>query len=71
LLGEQLNSIFFKCILCLPFGIADNSDIIKLAPFVLEVEVMCFIIAMIIFLQQRISLYALLVGNVVGWVLWR
>lgn len=28
---------------------------------------MCFILAMIIFLQQRISRYALLVGTVVGW----
>ncbi len=32
---------------------------------------MCFILAMIIFLQQRISRYALLVGTVVGWGLWR
>lgn len=32
---------------------------------------MCFILAMIIFLQQRISRYALLAGTVVGWGLWR
>ena len=32
---------------------------------------MCFILAMIIFLPQRISRYALLVGAVVGWGLWR
>ncbi len=71
LLGAQLTSIFFKGMLGLPFGIADTSARIKLAPFGLAVAVMCFILAMIIFLQQRISRYALLVGTVVGWGLWR
>ncbi|VDY44788.1 purine permease ybbY [Salmonella enterica subsp. enterica serovar Daytona] len=63
LLGAQLTSIFFKGMLGLPFGIADTSARIKLAPFGLAVAVMCFILAMIIFLQQRISRYALLVGD--------
>lgn len=43
----------------------------QIGPFGLAVAVMCFILAMIIFLQQRISRYALLVGTVVGWGLWR
>lgn len=71
LLGAQLTTIFFKGMLGLPFGIADTSVKIQLAPFSLAVGVMCFILAMIIFLPQRISRYALLVGAVVGWGLWR
>lgn len=65
--GRAADLNIFKGMLGLPFGIADTSARIKLAPFGLAVAVMCFILAMIIFLQQRISRYALLVGTVVGW----
>lgn len=56
LLGAQLTTIFFKGMLGLPFGIADTSVKIQLAPFSLAVAVMCFILAMIIFTTADLAL---------------
>lgn len=71
LLGAQLTAIFFKGMLGLPFGIAATSVNLSLAPFGMSVAVMFFVIGLIVFLPQRISRYALLIGTVVGWLLWR
>lgn len=71
LLGAQLTAIFFKGMLGLPFGIARTTVSLSLAPFLLSVAVMLFVIGLIIFLPPRISRYALLIGTVVGWAVWR
>lgn len=71
LLGAQLTTIFFKGMLGLPFGMADASIKIQLPAFGLAVMVMCFMLAMILFLPQKISRYALLTGTVGGWLLWK
>ncbi|HEB4876037.1 TPA: uracil/xanthine transporter [Kluyvera ascorbata F0526] len=71
LLGAQLTAIFFKGMLGLPFGIAKSDVSLQLAPFGVSAAVMFFVIGLIVFLPQRISRYALLIGTVVGWLVWR
>ena len=71
LLGAQLTTIFFKGMLGLPFGIAKSTVSLSLAPFGMAVVVMLFVIGLIVFLPQRISRYALLIGTVIGWAIWR
>lgn len=71
LLGAQLTAIFFKGMLGLPFGIASSTVKLSLAPFGLSVAIMLLVIGLIIFLPQRISRYALLIGTLIGWGLWR
>lgn len=71
LLGAQLTTIFFKGMLGLPFGMATSTVSLSLAPFAMAVAVMFFVIGLIVFLPQRISRYALLIGTVIGWAVWR
>jgi len=71
LLGAQLTTIFFKGMLGLPFGMAKSTVSLSLVPFAMAVAVMFFVIGLIVFLPQRISRYALLIGTVIGWAMWR
>ncbi|TGC19146.1 uracil/xanthine transporter [Escherichia sp. E4385] len=70
MLGAQLTTIFFKGMLGLPFGIADPNFKIQFPAFALSVAVMCLVLAMIIFLPQRLARYGVLVGTILGWLLW-
>ncbi|WP_274537487.1 solute carrier family 23 protein, partial [Escherichia coli] len=51
-------------------GIADPNFKIQLPPFALSVAAMCLVLGLIIFLPQRFARYGLLVGTIIGWLLW-
>ncbi|WP_194206084.1 uracil/xanthine transporter [Superficieibacter sp. 1612_C1] len=71
LLGAQLTTIFFKGMLGLPFGVVSGTVTVQMTHFVLAAAVALLVIAMIVFLPIRMGRYALLLGTLAGWALYR
>lgn len=70
LLGAQLVSIFLKGMLGLSFGMTTLTAHVNYPVFFLACSIMLAMIAAILYLPARISQYSLLLGTVVGWILY-
>lgn len=69
LLGANLISIFLKGMLGLPFNATDQPVHIQFDTFLLALFIMALIIAIIILLPRNINKYAVLIGSILGWIL--
>lgn len=69
LLGANLISIFLKGMLGLPFNATDQPVHIQFDTFLLALFIMVLIIAIIVLLPRNINKYAVLIGSILGWIL--
>ncbi|MBJ9999686.1 uracil/xanthine transporter [Erwinia sp. S38] len=69
LLGAQLVSIFFKGMLGIPFGLANEATTIHWHTVPVAFLTVMLIVSGIVFLPQRFARYAVLVGVVAGWLI--
>jgi xanthine/uracil permease len=70
LLGAQLTTIFLKGMLGLPFGAVSGPVNLNGATFCLAVAVVIFIVAFITLLPLRIGKFAVLLGTLLGWIIY-
>lgn len=70
LLGAQLVTIFLKGMLGLPFGVGGAEVVVNYPVFFLALAVLTLVIGIIIYLPASISKYALLIGTIIGWVVY-
>lgn len=70
LLGANLISIFLKGMLGLPFSATNEPVHIQFDTFLLALFIMVLIIAIIVLLPRNINKYAVLIGSVLGWILY-
>jgi len=71
LLGAQLVGIFFKGMLGIPFGVMSEAAGIDWRTAPVALITVLITVACIVCLPRRLARYAILVGVVVGWVLYR
>lgn len=69
LLGANLISIFLKGMLGLPFNATTDTVHIQFDTFLLALFIMVLIITIIILLPQKINKYSVLIGSILGWLL--
>lgn len=70
LLGAQLVTIFLKGMLGLPFSAGGAEASVNYPVFFLALAILVLVIGIIIYLPAGISKYALLIGTIVGWVMY-
>lgn len=71
LLGAQLVGIFFKGMLGIPFGVVSGTAGVDWHTAPVALITVIITVACIVFLPRKLSRYAILVGVVVGWALFR
>lgn len=69
LLGANLITIFLKGMLGLPFSATTETVHIQFNTFLLALFIMVLIIGIIVLLPRNINKYAVLIGSILGWIL--